>query len=57
MIRNRLVFLKKRPDRGSVSEVSAFGSVHDPRVLGSSSASVGSLLLPLPAALLACALC
>ena len=40
---------------GSVSEASAFGPGHDPRVLGLSPTS-GSLLLPLPAAPPACAL-
>ena len=43
---------------GSVGEASAFGSGHDPGVLGSSPVSVGSVLLPLPlpAAPPACAL-
>ena len=40
---------------GSVGKAAAFSSGHDLRVQGSSPVSVGSLLLPLPLAPLACA--
>ena len=45
-----------KTDLGSVGEASAFGSGHDPRILGSSSTLdsllSGSMLLPLPSLLL-----